>query len=760
MTQLLSKTTTLFTALCQPATLHNAWKIVKSKNAIGGIDGQSVAQFEERLADNLEHLKRDLLNKSWTPEPYLRIEIPKNETEIRRLGLLNIRDKILQQAIKILIEPRFEKIFLNNSFGYRPGKGPVKAIRRVASMCQQVKHGWVAKLDIDDYFDTIRHERLFERLKNLLKDEEIVRLIELCMQMGVVTKQLKWNESVQGVQQGAVLSPLLANFYLHPFDQFVTSKTPYYLRYADDFLIIGDKQEPLEALINEIQSKLEKDFSLKLNTPVINDSEVGVEFLGICVKRSGLALSEVKREKLTNRINSIEWQNCRLTEKSKESLQGIHNYYAKLLPQPALKELDICLIARTHAWIKKNRSTIHNKTELSKGLQEIVFFADETNLAKPLLVKECVAIYLDSNKKETVKTKTDNKKLVKQKKQEYQKLEIEGSEWEVSSTGCFIGKSNQGIIVRLNGAVMNRKPSTALKHITIRGDGISLSSNAIAYCMENAISLDFFDMQGKHYASLLSPVMMDGMLWQQQSLLSPERKVALAGRIILGKIKNQENLIKYYFKYHKGAIDTLSEKYADVIARIDKCVEKVKSYQQNDTAYAAFFMSQEAVASVAYWDYIRLLLHDDDINFHKRERQGATDLMNSMLNYGYAILYARVWQAVLSQKLNPSISVIHAPQPGKPTLVYDLVELFRSQAVDRVVISLIQKGEDLKMNKNMLSEPTKKLLAQYILERLNRYEKYRGDEIQFSEIIRRQVREIAAFISGESKIYKPYLAKW
>ena len=134
--------------------------------------------------------------------------------------------------------------------------------------------------------------------------------------------------------------------------------------------------------------------------------------------------------------------------------------------------------------------------------------------------------------------------------------------------------------------------------------------------------------------------------------------------------------------------------------------------------------------------------------------------MNSMLNYGYAILYARVWKTVLAQKLNPSLSVLHASQPGKPTFVYDIVELFRAQAVDRVVIALIQKGEPLKMTKNMLSEPTKKILVQNLLERLNRYEKYRGEEIQFVEIIRRQVREIADFISGESKNYKPYIAKW
>ena len=134
--------------------------------------------------------------------------------------------------------------------------------------------------------------------------------------------------------------------------------------------------------------------------------------------------------------------------------------------------------------------------------------------------------------------------------------------------------------------------------------------------------------------------------------------------------------------------------------------------------------------------------------------------MNSMLNYGYAILYARVWEAVLAKKLNPSIAVLHAFQANKPTFVYDIVELFRAQAVDRVVIALIQKGETLGMNKNLLNEPTKRLLILNILERLNRYEKYRSEEIRFIDIIERQVGEIADFISGDSKLYKPYIAKW
>ena len=134
-------------------------------------------------------------------------------------------------------------------------------------------------------------------------------------------------------------------------------------------------------------------------------------------------------------------------------------------------------------------------------------------------------------------------------------------------------------------------------------------------------------------------------------------------------------------------------------------------------------------------------------------------MVNSLLNYGYAILYARIWRAVLFRKLNPTESIIHAPQPGKPTFVYDIIELFRVQAVDRVVISLIQKKEPLSLHQGLLDEDTKKLLVQNLAERMNRYEEYRGKECRLCDIINLQVKEIADYIANRTT-YKPYIAKW
>lgn len=752
-----------FQSLTTLHALQNAWKTVRAKNATGGIDGFTVSHFEKHQNDNLTELRDELISRTWNPEPYLKVEIAKNETEKRKLGLLCIKDKIVQQAIKMAIEPSLEKIFLNVSYGYRPNKGPERAIRRVMHDLRKLKNGYIAKLDIDNFFDTINQEQLFTRLGSWLQDEETLRLIKLCIQTGVVTPQLKWSEISKGVQQGAILSPLLANFYLHPFDQFVTNKVPVYLRYADDFLIATPTEKQTKECVEVIKEELSSTFMLQLNKPIICNFHEGVEFLGIVLSDTKLSVTEKKMNTLRERINSIGFVKSSLSAKSVETLRGIKNYYAHLLPQEVLKELDCELMNRLNALISRNHHNISNKQELITNLSRIDFFAESSNLNKSQLIQQLGSTYVVHAAKSSAKSPKsagNNAKLITQKKKEYQKRENEGAELVVSTPGSYVGASYKGIIVKLQGKIMN-KPSPILKHITVVGKGVSFSSNALMFCMDHKIPIDFFDGKGKQYASVLSPVFIDETLWGKQFQLPLERKVELASQIIIGKLKNQQNLIKYYHKYHKDVSSIcLAEKYVEVILKLDKMVGQAKVFPRTDKEYATGLMAIEAQAAVAYWSYIRELISDDGVEFVRREHQGATDLLNSLLNYGYAILYSRVWKNILAAKLNPSMGILHAKQDGKPTLVFDVVELFRAQMVDRVVISLVQKKMSLKMHDGLLNESTKRTLIRHILERLNRYEKFRGEEIPFSQIILKQSQEIARFISGDSQDFKPYVAKW
>ena len=752
----------MFNKLCTTDYLLSAWKSVKAKNSAGGIDGFTVLSFEDKLEDNILHLLDDLKSGKWNPEPYLRIEIPKNESEKRRLGLLSVKDKIAQQAIKQLIEPHFERIFLGNSYGYRPGKGHVRAVKRTMHEFSKLKNGWVAKLDIDNYFDNINHELLFSKLRQIISDPEILRLIELSVKMGVVTKRLKWHDTVAGVPQGAVLSPLLANFYLHSFDKFVTGKTEAYIRYADDFLMLAPEKKDIDNIVSEASEFLRNKLLLNLNAPTVNKVTAGISFLGIMLYENRTDITNSKKEKLLDKIRGIEIKSGGFTKGSLEALQGIKIYYATLLSQELLRPLDECLNNKVMLLIQANCMEIPNAKQLQHNLRLLPAFSNEAELTRNKDIKQWTAYYQEQKKKEKGNKLSKDEKntlLINRKKREYRKQENDGSELVISSYGSFIGKNNKGITVKINGKNVKNNPSNMLEHITVVTRGISISSDAIHYCMSQKIPIDFFDGSGKLYASILSPVFIEQSLWQKQATLTTEQKSYLASRIIEGKLRNQLNLIKYFNKYHKEE-GRLNQQYEKTKNDLEIIIKKTKNTIQFGEKYAEQLIAYEATGAVAYWAYIRLLFEDDDIEFESRERKGATDIVNSLLNYGYSLLYARVWQAVLSVKLNPTLSILHAQQPGKPTFIYDIIELFRAQAVDRVVISLVQKGEPLTQDKAMLSEPTKKLLIQNILERMNRYEKYRGEEMKFLRILREQSREIAEYISGESNSFKPYIAKW
>ena len=752
-------TDTLFKQLCDSKTLFNAWKIIKKKGSSGGIDGVSIGEFEENLSANLQHLQEELVNGKWNPFPYLRISIPKKNYERRKLGMLCIKDKIVQQAIKILVEPRFERLFLACSYGYRPQKGHTKAIR-CASYCMQDKRNTlILKLDIHSYFDCIDHKILFQRLQAVVSDLEILRLIELCTKMGVVGKDMKWEEISQGVAQGAVLSPLLSNFYLHAFDQFMTSKTKYYVRYADDFIVCCQNQEEADHLLKGITEFLNERLKLSLNEPIVRSIDEGVEFLGILISRKGLSLTDEKKETLHQNINLLNWSEKGFGTEGLLKLNAIKRYYAPLLADSYLQDFDTQLLSRLRNIIFQDWKKIPNKQLLKESLCKIDFYADATILNKSQHINELVQHYLNIKSSVMVrKNQEANKTLIQARKREYRKRENESTELVVSSPGSFIGIKKGVLVLKIYGKQEKIPSVSNLKHITIMSSGVSISSSIVEYCVKNSIPIDYFSYTGHHTAVLISNSLMQDSLWRMQALMAEDKKAVLASRIIYGKLKNQLNLIKYFHKYHKKTSDDLCKVYDEVYPKLIELLDKLIHYVPT-ADYKTEIMGWEAACANLYWSYLRELVKDDHVGFESRERHGATDLMNCMLNYGYAILYSRVWKSILYRQLNPFDSVLHVPNAGKPTFVFDVVELFRAQCVDRVVVSLIQKGENLKIEKGLLSNDTRRLLISNILERLNRYEIYREKEVRLCDIINLQTKNIADYISKDIK-FKPYIAKW
>ena len=233
----------------------------------------------------------------------------------------------------------------------------------------------------------------------------------------------------------------------------------------------------------------------------------------------------------------------------------------------------------------------------------------------------------------------------------------------------------------------------------------------------------------------------------------------LATSIIDGKLSNQLNLLKYFHKYHKSRTDEYQTLLDAMSAEVSAFKDFARNTPLDSDDYIKCLYTFESQGALKYWAYVKSMLADDNVGFDSRVQQGATDIVNCMLNYGYAMLFSRVWQALLRAQLNPYDSVIHVRQEGKPTFVFDVMELFRSQAVDRVVFTLVQKKERLEVKDGFMTDETKKLLAANITERMQKREKYRGEEITLEKIISRQAAEIASMCAKNER-YLPYKAKW
>lgn len=752
---------TQFNTLCQEATLYKAWGTVKSKGSAGGIDGISIEEFGKDKNHQIRQIREELKNGIWKPQPYLQIAIPKskNPQEKRLLGMAAVKDKVIQQAIRLIMEPRFERLFLPNSYAYRQGKGALKTIRYIVRQCGNNDYQYALRLDVDNFFDEIDHDILQRRLAAIGLEDEIIRLIMLSVKMGRVEASGKWYEPTKGIPQGAVLSPLLANLYLHSFDQFAVSKELPYARYGDDSVILCKTQEQATDIQEKAKIYLESKLKLSLNAPLSSLISEGFDFLGVTIKGQKVFITEEKRTELKNRVNNLLLCPEGLDTKSQKTWDGMRNYYAKLLPQQDLEFFDAALVGRITSIIE-NSDVFKSKAALLSTLDNIYFLSKSYNEQRKQYVEEMIGTFLNAQHKEKKSLdKKTNKEIISERKREFRKIETETSGLLVDKPGTFIGLNSRGITASYKGKVIAKHHKDNLSQIIVTGKGVTISSNLISFCMERKIPIDFFDHKGIHHGSILTAKSLQNTLWTLQGEADEHLRNTLSLGIITGKIKNQHGLTKYFHKYHKNYYPRLQEKMDNMEDSVETFEKWRKSTKTTSPDYMQKLIGHEAQIAIRYWDYIRELVSDDEVGFERREHQGATDIVNSMLNYGYAILYVRVWQALLAARLNPFNSLIHARQEGKPTLVYDMVEIFRSQVVDRIVISLIQKGQELEVRNGLLTDNTRKLLVKSIMERFARYEKYQGEEMKMEQIILRQAKLLANAFEGTEK-FKPYVAKW
>ena len=266
--------------------LNQAYLKVKRNGGSAGVDGMTVEEMLPYLKEHREELLESLISERYKPKAVRRVEIPKPDGGKRMLGVPTVIDRMIQQAIVQVLQPMYEPLFSENSYGFRPKRSAQQAMKQALEYYNE-GYTQVVDLDLAKYFDTVNHEILIGKLREQVKDERVIRLIRKYLKSGVMINGLI-SPTTEGTPQGGNLSPLLSNIYLTAFDRMLESRGHKFVRYADDCNIYVKSRRAAERVMANCTKFLEGKLKLKVNR---KKSQVGsplrLKFLGFSMYKTG-----------------------------------------------------------------------------------------------------------------------------------------------------------------------------------------------------------------------------------------------------------------------------------------------------------------------------------------------------------------------------------------------------------------------------------------------------------------------------------------
>jgi len=329
----------LMDKVVQPTTLAAAWRKVARHQGAAGVDGQSIERFAAQAERYLQELQHSLADGSYRPHPVKRVEISKGDGRTRPLGIPTVKDRIVQTALKMVIEPIFETQFRPGSYGFRPGRSCKDALREVDRL---LKEGftWVVDADLQSYFDSIPHVGLMTLVFASISDGPVLSLIEGFLQQDIMKDMARWQPTA-GTPQGAVISPLLANLYLHPLDLLMEESGRRMVRYADDFVILCRTEAEALAALRQVEAWVAaQGLTLHPDKTRVGDSHQpgqGFDFLGYrfeagrrLVRKKSLKALKDKVRNLTSRSRGDSLE--RVIKDLNPMLRGWFGYFKHATP--------------------------------------------------------------------------------------------------------------------------------------------------------------------------------------------------------------------------------------------------------------------------------------------------------------------------------------------------------------------------------------------------------------------------------------------
>ena len=374
----------LLEAILYKDNFNRAYKRVKTNKGKHGVDGMTVEEALPYLREHQKELTDRILKGKYTPSPVRRVEIPKPDGGVRKLGIPTVIDRTIQQAIAQQLMPIYEPIFIETSYGYRPNKSAKDAVFKVKEYAEQ-GYIYAVTLDLSKYFDTLNHELLINLLRRKVKDERVIQLIKRYLKSGVMENGVVM-DTEEGSPQGGNLSPLLANIYLNEFDQEFIKRGVVCIRYADDIVLLAKSKRASKRLLESSTKYLEEELKLTVNRDKSRTVSVfairNFKFLGFALGRNGsgiyVRVHPKSWKKFKSKLKTLSSRKkCQSIKPSLEKIKvyarGWLNYYGIASMKNNIEDINKWLYHRIRMCIwkqwKKPKTKIRNLLKMGVPME-------------------------------------------------------------------------------------------------------------------------------------------------------------------------------------------------------------------------------------------------------------------------------------------------------------------------------------------------------------------------------------------------------
>ncbi len=784
----------IYRVLCGKESLRAGWaKVRANSKKSNGVDHVTVPMFEKNLETELERLSDELQSRSYRCRPLKQVLIPKPDGGTRELGIACVRDRVVQAAAMILLEPRFEPTFSPFSFAYRPHRNAHHALR-VARTFISGGAEWAVVADIRKCFDSLDHEVLLGLLAKKIGDAALLDLIHHWLTADI----FNFSDLVPlevGVAQGSPLSPLLANVYLDPLDHHMEALDFRFVRYADDITILTRTEAEAKNALGKLGDFLANPLRLSLKpakthyVPVVK----GFDLLGFRVSGEAAEIQVAKMDRVTealrDQLKSLGAKDATLQSRAEavyrinSVVRGFRNYF--LLPDKKVLEQLLYLDGRVEqmahtylppgirddpAWICRERfcapgaddngeidEQMKNSILASIGGYEV---SRSRTITQGWMVK--AESSLEAETRPAVHLSTgEGSGAASGKEDARPEAIVEYSDrLYVLSHGTFLAMEGEELVVKKGTRVIYRKSMNGIGLLFLQGFAMNISVALQLKLADLDIPVVFSPPVGSP-AAILNPIRTTrSHLRGLQVLRRNDPDVIDAGlRMLSAKVGNQAAILRYFAKYRKGKneqIWTGLQKAADDIIEISG---KIRELDPSDAAIRTTGMGYEGRAASLYWQQLAAII-PAAFGFEGRVTRNSQDAVNQALNYVYGMLYGEVWRSVTRAGLDPYFGIMHGSERNQGGLVFDLIEEFRPPFADRIVFGMLGRGFRPEIGGHgFLRTRSKRQLAAGFAKRWTRKISWRSKQKSPGEILDGQALSIARLVKKEGN-YNPFRMRW